>query len=262
MYWFLYMTLFLSAEANPEKMYSDWLRLFRSFQDLSAEEAAEGSGETAQRTPWKRTPDGNYLKVLCMDVYLYMFLVLTKRVKAVIGKVMLGILVVDAIVVFNYVSKFAHTFTSQIEAKAFFIANTYLLAVFFPMLLLFCVSALADVFRRYHISKMLRELISVSDVSSADTRVYGGQRQSIKLHSMSYELKEMTTLNSFGVSTMPRIDMSMPANHTSWCMSRLVLSGFGKRFLRRTDFYIGEIGRSVNVLVASVLVCSNVPCLQ
>lgn len=192
---------------------------------------------------WEKTKDGKFLKVNCMDVCEYMFHVLNKRVKNHMGLNFYVIIFLDAVIAYNYWTSYSYIFHASLFSKVFFVSALYLLIFFFPVLFLFCIATATDVYRRYEISRMLKELINVSDVKMVDTRMYEKihrkrRKQATKLHSCAFD--EKSTLKSFGQVTLPRIDMSMPSNYIAWCMCRQVLSKFGNRFLFRTNLYLGE----------------------
>jgi hypothetical protein len=228
-------------------MYTDWMRLYQEpgseFNLKKERSSLSDKKSVACKDEWMKTKDGRYLKVNCMDVCEYMFHVLNKRVQ---GKMKLNIaftVLVAAAVVFNYWNTYSYVVQHSVYTKVFFVSAVYMLSVFFPVLFLFCMAAMTDVYRRYEFSGMLRELITVSDVKMVDTRMYERahrrrRKEAVQLRTCSS--RELSTLNSFGMVALPRIDMSMPANYISWCMCRQVLTGAGNRFLFRTNMYIGN----------------------
>lgn len=239
-----------TREANVEKMVNDWKRIYK---DLNLRNTTEGAERKSSRTllkpsGWGMTADDKYMKVLCQDVLEYMIHVMNKSIHRAYKYVLFFIALLDAFIVWNYLEKNWDLVEKSTYTKMFYASTAYLLGYFCPVIFGFCVSALADVYRRYQFSRMLKELITVSDVAMVDTKLYGRSRgakqkknESVQLYSCSASLHGVSTFDSFGKSTLPRIDMSMPANYISWCMCRQVLTGFGKRFLNRTDLYIGVL---------------------
>jgi hypothetical protein len=254
-----------NAESNPEKMYKDWMKLYQepgSEFNLKHERsglvgvgagAGAGAGGDAgdggsssgnAAATWRRTKDNNYLKVSCMDVCEYMFHVLNRRAGNYVPVNLCVGFFLAVIIIYSFYQAYASVFAHSVYTKAYFIASIYLLAAFFPVLFMFCMAGMADVYRRYQISRMLRELINVSDVKMVDTRTYQrskmfskNRRVAVQLHACPFERHE--TYKSFGRTALPRIDMSMPSNYISWCMCRQVLARFGHRFLFRVNLYLG-----------------------
>lgn len=236
-------------------MYSDWMRLFQEPESeynlkrersSSLRDVSEKKYDKNKNKPvcdaWMKTKDGKYLKVNCMDVCEYMFHVLNRRIKAYMGFNYYFMMILDAMIIYNYWSAYSYLFKVSLYTKVYFVGALYLLAFYFPVLFLFCIAAAIDVYRRYELSRMLKELINVSDVKMVDTRMYEKahrrkRKEATQLHACAFD--EKATLRSFGQVTLPRVDMGMPSNYIAWCMCRQVLSRFGNRFLFRTNLYLG-----------------------
>jgi hypothetical protein len=232
-------------------MYDDWMRLLKepgSEYNLKRErngtQAASGVSSLDPHLDSMRTANNQYLKVNCMEVCEYMFHVVNKRVSGVLKYNFTFAMALSSILVTVYWLSYGSLFHRSIQTKIFLVSTTYLLFLFTPVLFLFCVAIMTDIFRRYQLGRMLKELISVSDIRMVDTRLYerfrsSKQRQgAVKLQACAFQ--ERRQLKSFNTTALPRIDMSVPANYISWCMCRQVLSKFGSRFLFRTSLYLGE----------------------
>ena len=70
---------------------------------------------------WMQTKDGKYLKVNCMDILEYMFHILNRRSKNNLAYNFFFIMVLDAIIVYNYWSSYSYIFKVSLYPFLFWI---------------------------------------------------------------------------------------------------------------------------------------------
>ena len=237
-------------------MREDWLRLRTELEAMhkTTKEKKESISISEESmlfrkcNEWKCAKNGKYMKVNCMDVCEYMFYVANRRIRALMNYGVSLVLLFAAVLLYEFWASFSTILERSVYTKVFFISNLYLLGLFCPLLFMFCLVALADVFRRYQFSQMLTDMISVNSIKMVDTKMYQNLNRKRRnaavqvhpcvAHTMSHA---MSHLRSFDKFVIPRIDMSISANYATWCLCRRVISRFGLRYLHRTHIYFGVL---------------------